>query len=156
MLQNSITKRAMQLIAGAIIAGSVMTHAQAADALSVKLQAHQLVMQNGKPVLKAVTRANSGDVIQYTATYRNNIKKPMTNLAVTLPVPTSMVYIGEASPMPTLASLDGKTFEAIPIKRIIDGKEVQIPASQYRAVRWVIPNLAAQQEATVSMNAKVR
>ena len=80
----------------------------------------------------------------------------MTNLAVTLPVPTSMVYIGEASPMPTLATLDGKTFEAIPIKRIIDGKEVQIPASQYRAVRWVIPNLAAQQEATVSMNAKVR
>ena len=132
------------------------TIANAADALSVNLQAKQLITQDGKLILKAVTRANRGDVIQYQATYRNNIQKPMTDVALTLPVPANMVYIGASSPAPSQASLDGKTFENLPIMRKVNGKLVEVPASQYRAVRWVVKTLAPQQSTTVTMNAKVQ
>lgn len=135
---------------------SLATVAQAADALSVNLQAKQVVTENGKQVLKTVSRAKRGDLIQYQATYRNNIQKPMTDVALTIPVPTSMVYVSSSSPAPTQASLDGKKFENLPIMRKVNGKLVEVPASQYRAVRWTVKTLPAQQSATVSINAKVQ
>lgn len=147
----------MQSFALAALLGLCLVNtATAADALSVNLQAKQVVNENGKPVLKAVTRAKSGDIIQYQATYRNNIQKPMTDVALTIPVPTSMVYVNSSSPAPTQASLDGKKFENLPIMRKVNGKLVEVPASQYRAVRWVIKTLPAQQSTTVSLNAKVQ
>ena len=130
--------------------------ANAADALTVNLQAKQVVTENGKQTLKTVTRAQKGDVIQYQATYRNNIQKPMTDIAVTIPVPNSMVYLNSGTATPVQASLDGKKFENLPIMRKVNGKMVEVPATQYRAVRWVIKNLLAQQSATVSFNAKVQ
>lgn len=135
---------------------SLANIAHAAEALSVNLQAKQIVTENGKPVLKAVSRANKGDLLQYQATYRNNLQKPMTNVALTIPVPASMVYVSSSSPAPTQASLDGKKFENLPIMRKVNGKMVEVPASQYRAVRWIVKTLPAQQSATVSIDTKVQ
>jgi uncharacterized repeat protein (TIGR01451 family) len=129
----------------------------AATPLSVNLQANQVVMQNGKPQLKAVTRANRGDIIQYQATYRNNLTKPMTDLALTLPVPPNLVYLNESSsPKPTQASLDGKKFENLPIIRTVNGKPVEVPASQYRALRWIVKTLPANQTLVIWINTKVQ
>ena len=104
-------KIAKTLALSTVLGISLANIAHAAEALTVNLQAKQVVTENGKQVLKAVSRAKSGDVIQYQATYRNNIQKPMTDLALTLPVPANMVYVGSSSPAPTQASLDGKKFE---------------------------------------------
>ena len=149
-------KIAKTLALSTVLGISLANGANAAEALSVNLQAKQIVTENGKQVLKTVNRANSGDVIQYQAIYRNNIQKPMTDLALTLPVPANMVYVSSISPAPTQASLDGKKFENLPILRKVNGKMVEVPVSQYRALRWIVKTLPAQQSTTVSLNAKVQ
>ena len=149
-------KIAKTLALSTVLGLSLANIAHAAEALSVNLQAKQIVTENGKQVLKAVSRAKSGDVIQYQAIYRNNIQKPMTDLALTLPVPANMVYVSSSSPAPTQASLDGKKFENLPILRKVNGKMVEVPASQYRALRWIVKTLPAQQSTTVSLNARVQ
>ena len=149
-------KIAKTLALSTVLGISLANGANAAEALSVNLQAKQIVTENGKQVLKTVNRANSGDIIQYQAIYRNNIQKPMTDLALTLPVPANMVYVSSSSPAPTQASLDGKKFENLPIMRKVNGKMVEVPVSQYRAVRWIVKTLPAQQSTTVSLNAKVQ
>ena len=149
-------KIAKTLALSTVLGISLANGANAAEALSVNLQAKQIVTENGKQVLKTVNRANSGDIIQYQAIYRNNIQKPMTDLALTLPVPANMVYVGSSSPAPTQASLDGKKFENLPIMRKVNGKMVEVPVSQYRAVRWIVKTLPAQQSTTVSINTKVQ
>lgn len=149
-------KIAKTLALSTVLGLSLANGANAAEALSVNLQAKQIVTENGKQVLKAVSRAKSGDVIQYQAIYRNNIQKPMTDLALTLPVPANMVYVSSSSPAPTQASLDGKKFENLPILRKVNGKMVEVPASQYRALRWIVKTLPAQQSTTVSLNARVQ
>lgn len=149
-------KIAKTLALSTVLGISLANGANAAEALSVNLQAKQIVTENGKQVLKTVNRANSGDVIQYQAIYRNNIQKPMTDLALTLPVPANMVYVSSSSPAPTQASLDGKKFENLPIMRKVNGKMVEVPVSQYRALRWIVKTLPAQQSTTVSLNAKVQ
>ena len=149
-------KIAKTLALSTVLGISLANGANAAEALTVNLQAKQVVTENGKQVLKAVSRANKGDLLQYQATYRNNLQKPMTDLALTLPVPANMVYVSSSSPAPTQASLDGKKFENLPILRKVNGKMVEVPASQYRAVRWIVKTLPAQQSTTVSLNAKVQ
>lgn len=157
MIQKSHNLKIAKTLALSTVLGlSLANIAHAAEALSVNLQAKQIVTENGKQVLKTVNRAKSGDVIQYQAIYRNNIQKPMTDLALTLPVPANMVYVGSSSPAPTQASLDGKKFENLPILRNVNGKMVEVPASQYRALRWIVKTLPAQQSTTVSLNAKVQ
>ncbi len=149
-------KIAKTLALSTVLGISLANGANAAEALSVNLQAKQIVTENGKQVLKTVNRANSGDIIQYQAIYRNNIQKPMTDLALTLPVPANMVYVSSSSPAPTQASLDGKKFENLPIMRKVNGKMVEVPVSQYRALRWIVKTLPAQQSTTVSINTKVQ
>ena len=157
MTQKSHNLKIAKTLALSTVLGlSLANIAHAAEALSVNLQAKQIVTENGKQVLKTVNRAKSGDVIQYQAIYRNNIQKPMTDLALTLPVPANMVYVSSSSPAPTQASLDGKKFENLPIMRKVNGKMVEVPVSQYRAVRWIVKTLPAQQSATVSINTKVQ
>lgn len=130
--------------------------ANAADSLSINLTANQVVTQNGKTTLKNVAKAGSGDVIRYSATYRNNIDRPMTDVAITLPVPKNMVYTGVTSSEPIQASLDGTKFENIPLKRQVNGKSVEVPKSEYRALRWQVKHLPAKKEATVTMDVKVQ
>lgn len=157
MKHNLYNSKFLKTFALSTVLGlSLANTAHAAEALSVNLQAKQIVTENGKQVLKAVSRANKGDLLQYQATYRNNLQKPMTNVALTIPVPASMVYVSSSSPAPVQASLDGKKFENLPIMRKVNGKMVEVPASQYRAVRWIVKTLPAQQSATVSLNAKVQ
>ena len=157
MTQKSHNLKIAKTLALSTVLGlSLANIAHAAEALTVNLQAKQVVTENGKQVLKAVSRANKGDLLQYQATYRNNLQKPMTNVALTIPVPASMVYVSSSSPAPVQASLDGKKFENLPIMRKVNGKMVEVPASQYRAVRWIVKTLPAQQSATVSINTKVQ
>lgn len=137
-----------------LMALSLMNVAHATP-LTVKLTAHQLVNEDGKTVQKPVSRANKGDVILYQAVATNTLQKPMTDIGVTIPVPTGMVYTGVSTPNATFASLDGKTFAPIPLKRQVKGKWVEVPLKEYKAVRFVIKTLPAQTASTVSIQVKV-
>src|SRR5688572_28617432 len=83
---------------------------------------------DGKEVLKVAERAIPGEVIQYDAFYKNQGKKGIRNLEPTLPIPRGLEYVPDsAQPAPAKASLDGKNFAPIPLKR-----QVSMPDGQTR------------------------
>ena len=63
-----------------------------------------------------------------------------------------MEYLaGQRLAAASLASLDGKTFAPLPLKRkerLADGREVmrEVPVSEYRSLRWTIASLDARGE----------
>jgi hypothetical protein len=65
-----------------------------------------------------------------------------------------MAYVPEsAAPAIVTATVDGKEFAAVPLQRTVtrDGRRVteNVPASEYRALRWKLGELAAGQAVTV-------
>jgi len=126
--------------------------------VNVTLQAFQVVgMNNATKDVKLVptTRANPGDTIEYQVTYRNSGNTPAQQTKALLPVPEGgMAYLPDtASPAKVEASLDGKTFAPVPLKREVvrEGKKVTeaVPASEYRFLRWDLGDLPPGQAVTV-------
>jgi uncharacterized repeat protein (TIGR01451 family) len=138
-----------------------LAFAQSADGpLESRLAARKVVVADGRENLVDATDAKPGDLIEYTATYRNKGKAAIRNLEATLPVPKDTEYVpGSARPAGARASTDGKSYAAIPLKRKVkraDGKEVDepVPLRDYRALRWYASELGG--EKTVSYSARVR
>ena len=136
--------------------------AGAKNDLAISLTAKKVVIQaDGKEKLVVADRAFPGEVIQYDALYVNQSAKPLTSVAPTLPIPNGMVFVpASASPAPSEASLDGKTFEPLPILRKVrmpngEEKEVEVPATEYRALRWKAGDLAAGAKTTITARTKL-
>lgn len=148
-------------LALAIVIGVLATPAivRAAGDVSVVLTAQRVAVVDGKEVLSPAEQASPGDVIEYRAEYRNGGAAVVKQLAATLPVPSGMEYLPKTG-APQLASLDGKTFSSVPLKRrvrLADGREVlrDVPASEYRWLRWTIGTLAPQQSRAVTARVRV-
>jgi uncharacterized repeat protein (TIGR01451 family) len=151
----------LALIAWLILGGTArLTMAQSAD-VKVSLVAQRVVMADGKETLVEADKAKPGDTIQYEATYRNVGQSTAYNIGATVPVPAGLELLADsAKPVAELASSDGKNFSAVPLmhdvkndKSVVESKP--LPLSQYRALRWVIKELAAGASATVSIRARV-
>ncbi|GGN45568.1 hypothetical protein [Deinococcus daejeonensis] len=96
-----------------------------------------------------------GSVISQVVTVRNTSGKTVRQLPVTLPVPKNTQYLATEKGLDTLQaqySIDGgKTFAAAPLKKKVtvteNGrsvvKEVDVKPSEYTTVRWIIPELGA-------------
>jgi len=123
--------------------------------VDVTLQAFQVVNTAKEVKLVPTTRANPGDTIEYQVTYRNNGSTAAKQTKAVLPVPAGgMAYLPDtASPAKVEASLDGKTYAAVPLKREVvrEGKKVTetVPATEYRFLRWDLGDLPPGQAATV-------
>jgi uncharacterized repeat protein (TIGR01451 family) len=118
-----------------------------------------VVAADGKETFAAADAAKPGDVLEYAATYRNKSRDAITNLAATMPIPGNTEYVpGSARPATAKASIDGRTFADMPLKRKVmrDGKEIeeQVPYSEYRYLRWTPGALAAEQ--SLGYTARVR
>jgi uncharacterized repeat protein (TIGR01451 family) len=134
--------------------------AQSANDVVVTLKAQKVQRSSdGRETLKVADRAMPGEVIQYDALYKNQSRKGIRNLEPTLPIPPGLEYVpGSASPAPAKASLDGKNFAPVPLKRQVpmpDGqmKEELVPYSQYRALRWEMGDLEPGRTAVISARA---
>lgn len=129
--------------------------------LDIKLVAQKVIKTpDGEERFVSAEKAVPGDVILYTATYRNVGKGTIRELEPNLPIPTGTEFIPDsAKPKPALASIDGKKFEPVPIKRkvVVDGKEVEqeVPQTQYKALRWKVDTLEAGKEFKVEARVKV-
>jgi len=99
-----------------------------------------------------VRTAAVGTIIQYKVTYTNTLAKDINDLIITLPIPSSMTFTGEAHPASAQASTDGKNFADIPLVRQVAGKMTNTPLSEYRYIRWNIKILPARKFANVSLN----
>jgi uncharacterized repeat protein (TIGR01451 family) len=135
--------------------------AQSADGpLDSRLAARKVVVTDGRETLVDASDAKPGDLIEYTATYRNKGTAPIRNLEATLPVPKDTEYVaGSARPAGARASTDGTSFASLPLKRKVkraDGKEAEeaVPLRDYRALRWSAGELGG--EKTASFSARVR
>lgn len=127
--------------------------------LETRLVASKVVVVEGRESLVEATSARPGDVIEYTATYRNAGKDPIKGLQATLPIPSQTEFIpGTARPARAMASLDGLTYAPVPLRRAAmrDGKPVEepVPYREYRALRWSAGELGGGE--TASFTARVR
>ena len=126
----------------------------------VALTAHRILVSQGKEARLPAEQAKPGDVIEYRATYENRGTTAVRDLEATLPVPAGLEYLPRsAQPVRLKASLDGKSFAPVPLLRRVrvDGKTVvrEVPASEYRALRWSIGSLGAKSARTVGARMRV-
>ena len=130
--------------------------------VATELVAEKLVRQaSGKESFVKADDVKPGDVVVYTATYKNTGTAVAHALVATVPVPPGMDWQGAAGEKlaPSQASLDGITFSAIPLTRKVKvaDKELQqaVPLNQYRYLRWSLPDLSAGANVSVKVTAKV-
>ncbi|MBA3493072.1 MAG: hypothetical protein H0T87_02820 [Gammaproteobacteria bacterium] len=106
--------------------------------------------------------AKPGDLIEYRATYANQLQKNLSGVLATLPIPAGMVYApADITPKPVLASLDGVRFEPVPIKRMVrnpDGTKAlkEVPLEEYHALRWTLDAIRAGQAKTVRARMRIK
>ena len=135
--------------------------ALAQPGLDVQLTAQRVAVDaRGREVLTPATEAKPGQLVEYRAAYRNPGATRVRAVQATLPIPEGTEYVVRtARPAPALASLDGRTFEAIPLTRKVrlsNGQTVvrEVPASEYRYLRWSLG--AIESGRTESVRARVR
>lgn len=135
--------------------------AQTGDPLKITLTLKKIEKNSqGKETLTNAAAVKPGDFVEYQAVYKNSDKAPMRKLTANLPIPQGMDYVAKsAQPDKALASTDGKVFAPEPLKRTVkkDGKTVteNVPASEYRFLRWEIKELGAGKDFVVKARAKV-
>jgi uncharacterized repeat protein (TIGR01451 family) len=132
-----------------------------ASPVSSQLLAQRVEMVAGKPVLKAAGDGKPGDVLQYSATYRNTGAAAAAKLLATVPVPPGTTFIAaSAQPAQAQASTDGNTFAPMPLTRLVkqaDGstRKEPVPLADYRALRWEIGTLPAGATTVVSLRVSI-
>ena len=121
------------------------------------LSAHKVQIKDGKEIFSDDARhARPGDVIEYRVAYRNASLQTIGDVQATLPLPEGTTYQSKsARPIKFTARIEGaREFSATPIKRnIVEAgrtKEINVPSSEYRELRWNLGELVAGQSKTVS------
>lgn len=157
------------LLMGLALSSNLATNIALADvaaavnpALEAKLVGFK-VTQNAdhKEVLTLADKIAPGDLLKYQVVYQNNGKSLLKQVKATLPLPVGTTYVaGSAKPANATASLDGKNFAAMPLKRKVkkpDGQleEQLVPLTEYRALRWDFGELAEKKKVEVSARARV-
>lgn len=151
-------KLAIALTATALLAPAM---AFANGPVHVALTAQRVTEANGHETLVNADKAKPGDVIEYHAVYRNDGKSAVRELVATLPIPAGLEFLPRtAAPAVMQASLDGKTFAPVPLvrhERTADGRDVvrEVPAAEYRALRWTLGGLEPRGTRTVAARARV-
>ncbi len=148
---------------GVVVAGLALGQMALAQnaAVSSQLLAQRVDTVAGKPVLKAAGDGKPGDVLQYSATYRNTGATPAGKLLATVPVPPGTTFIAaSAEPAQAQASTDGATFAPMPLTRLVkqaDGttRKEPVPLADYRALRWEIGTLPAGATTVVSLRTRI-
>jgi uncharacterized repeat protein (TIGR01451 family) len=134
--------------------------AQAADPVTNVLTVRRIARQpDGRETTEVATSAKPGDVLEYVAEFHNNGTTAARGLSATLPLPSGTEFISESQhPSDASASVDGITFEPIPLKRRVKGEdgtphEELVPLRDYRYLRWPAAELAGG--ASLSVSARV-
>lgn len=150
--------QAAALCIGLAIAAGASARADVASQLSaVKVS----VGADGKDVFAPAPSVKPGELIEYRVDYRNKGDESARALEVTLPIPVGLEYLpSSAQPAGARASLDGKAYQAVPLKRMVkgtDGKEIEqlIPVAEYRFLRWSASDLGAGKTARYTARMRV-
>lgn len=149
---------ALSLLPSAAIAQRASADQKVSSELTVTTVFKQA---NGSEQLAPAQAVKPGDMLLYTANYKNFGSQEVRQLVATLPIPPETEYQSlTALPSGALASLDGKIFERVPLLRKVkqaDGKlvDVPVPLAEYRFLRWPERDLAAGSSYSVSARTRV-
>lgn len=132
------------------------TSAVAEGDVTVVLSAARVVVgEHGAEQLVATENVHPGDVVEYRATYSNQGEGAVRGLAATLPIPPGTIYQPTTLVDRVEASTDGVSFAPVPLVRRVTGPDgrlrtEEVPASEYRALRWQIGELPANASRSVA------
>lgn len=130
--------------------------------ITVQLDAQRVSVVDGKETFSPATQAKPGELVEYRATYTNTGAQAAQQLLATLPVPAGMEFVDHsAAPAKVEASLDGRTYAPVPLKRSVrlaNGREVVrlVPAAEYRWLRWPLATMEPKSTRTVSARMRVQ
>ncbi len=157
-MKKQIWIQAAALCIGLAIAAGASARADVTSLLSaVKVS----VGADGKEAFAPAPSVKPGELIEYRVDYRNKGDESARALEVTLPIPAGLeVLPSSAQPAGARASLDGKSYQAMPLTRRVkgaDGKEVEqpVPVADYRFLRWSASDLAAGKTARYTARMRV-
>ncbi len=153
-----------RLLAATVLAAALLAPAlaHAGSDVSVALNAQRVTVNNGKETLSSAAQVKPGEIVEYRATYTNSGDQAARQMMATLPVPAGMEFVGRtATPSKLEASLDGRTWASVPLTRQVkqaDGRVVtkEVPAAEYRFLRWPLGTLNAKSARTVSARMRVQ
>jgi uncharacterized repeat protein (TIGR01451 family) len=153
-------KKLSVLIAATLLATQIQAAPTVAatknEPIQVKLENFKVSTNNeGKEVLLVAKEAKPGEVLEYRATYTNVSTKAIGNLVATLPIPKGTEYQAKTA-MPVAgaeATLDNVTFAPVPL--MTPDKKQPISPKEYRALRWKVSTLKANEAIVVSARVKV-
>jgi len=157
----SLSRSRALLLSALLAAGAAL--ATASEPLTNTLTVHRIVgPAPGAPESsEPASSARPGDVLEYVAEFRNTGSSTARGLSATLPLPVGTEFLpGSQHPADVRASVDGVSFEALPLKRLVkqaDGtvSEELVPAREYRYLRWPASDLAAGGALSVSARVTV-
>ncbi len=111
--------------------------------LKITLTRQRITTVDGKETTGSAEFAKPGDILQDTATYANVSSAPLKVTEATLPVPANTVLqIRSLKPAGATASIDGRSFENLPIRRKsvqpgANATETEVDPGAYRFIRWL-------------------
>ena len=136
-------------------ANAAPTVAAKKEAVQINLELFKIVAKDGKETLVAAKETKPGEILEYRATYKNVSNGSVRNLVATLPIPKGTEYQAKtANPVSGVeASIDSVTFAAVPL--MDSTKKQEISPKLYRALRWKVSTLKANEAIVVSARVKV-
>jgi uncharacterized repeat protein (TIGR01451 family) len=135
--------------------------ATASEPLTNTLTVHRIVASAAAETSEPASTARPGDVLEYVAEFHNTGSSTARGLSATLPLPKGTEFLpGSQHPADVRASVDGVSFDALPLKRVVkqaDGtlREELVPTREYRYLRWPASDLAAGGALSVSARVTV-
>lgn len=125
--------------------------------VTVELTASKVVKNAGKETLQPADKMKPGETVEYKAVYKNTDKNAaVKNVQGFLPIPGGMEFVPDtAVPAAPMASTDGVNYAKVPLMKKVKGadgkeKEVPVPYSEYRSLRWDLGQIPAGGSKTVS------
>jgi uncharacterized repeat protein (TIGR01451 family) len=150
----------MALASAWLIAGATGM-VRAAEPVTSTLTVSRVVALGSQEQLQPASTARPGDTLVYTLDLHNGGVGSAHGLSATLPIPIGTELVADSmNPAVAQASLDGTSYAALPLKRVVhlaDGsaREVVVPVSEYRFLRWAPSDIAANGDLKVSARVRV-
>ncbi len=161
MMSFRVSMIVLPLAASLVSLSSLAFAAGEKATLTSELQVWNVVKKaDGAEALLPAQSVKPGDVLQYTAVYKNADSRAVSRLVASLPIPAGTELVAtSALPREVQASLDGKVYAAVPLMRKVrraDGQMVDapVPLTEYRYLRWPEQQVAAG--GSFSTSARVR
>ncbi|RIH88744.1 hypothetical protein Mlute_00532 [Meiothermus luteus] len=160
--------------AALLLLGSALAQGREEVRLELKAFLVTSLQQEGRTVerLLPALEARPGQVIEYRLEATNTTDRPLSQVALVVPIPTTTRYLENSAQalqregwvLPEFSFDGGQTYGRPPLKRVVrvveNGKEVrkevEVKPEEYTHARWVIPQLGPKESVSLRLRAVVR